>query len=477
MGRASLPALSFAVSGTLLCACVEVRPEPDFERARELVAESTGSRALFDPAAPALAPDELSTILSDGLSLAEAERLALSHNRALRAAFWEIGVAHADWTDARLFANPALSLRLPLDGTSGILEGILAVELLDLWRVPAAARGARSELDATVLRVARLAGEILAEARTAYAAAVAAVALEQVEAEHLSLAERVATAVGDLRRAGAATALEDSLASGPRVTARLDHAAARLAAADARRELARVLSLEGSVEELHLTDDCELRRALALAASAAVALAEERRLDLRALEKAVEAAEARVELERAGVLGGISAGPAVERRGRGRGGHGVAAEVGASLPLFDRNQAGVARAAFELERLREVRADARARVALQVRSALDRSRTTASAAALAAERLLPEAERALSLARASHAAGRASLFVVLDAQERLLTARRRQVTARGEAAAAVAALERALGCPLSRIPGEAGGEPSPSAAARPPAAEDAGGTP
>ncbi|MDP6385738.1 MAG: TolC family protein [Planctomycetota bacterium] len=74
-----------------------------------------------------------------------------------------------------------------------------------------------------------------------------------------------------------------------------------------------------------------------------------------------------------------------------------------------------------------------------------------SDALFAAAQLLPEAEHGLALARASHAAGQSSLFVVLDAQERLLAARRRQVAAQREAAAAAAALERALGCRAPRV--------------------------
>jgi outer membrane protein TolC len=81
---------------------------------------------------------------------------------------------------------------------------------------------------------------------------------------------------------------------------------------------------------------------------------------------------------------------------------------------------------------------------------LDRARTAAGDALFAAAQLLPEAEHGLALARASHAAGQSSLFVVLDAQERLLAARRRQAAAQREAAAA-AALERALGCRAPRV--------------------------
>ncbi|MDP6989413.1 MAG: TolC family protein [Planctomycetota bacterium] len=430
----------------LACACAQVRPEPDFERARELVLESTGLRAGFDPAVGVADEGVLAEILADGLSLAEAESLALAQHRGLRAAFWDIGVAHADWVSSRLPENPALSLRLPLDGSSELLEGILAFELLDFWRIPTAAEGARAELDATVLRVARLAGEVLAETRSAYAAALAARARAEVAEEHLALAERLADAVADLAAAGSADALEVSLARGPALAAELDLSAARLAATDALRALARGLSLSAPAESLRLSDDPAAPAEPTLDLDAAVALAVERRLDLRALDKAVEAARARVEVEDASVLGTLGAGPVVERRRRG--GHDAAAELEADLPLFDRNQAGIARARFELARLEQVRAGAVADVAREVRGTLERARTASRAAGLAAERLLPEAERALDLARVSHASGRASLFVVLDAQQRRLEARRRSIEAHAEAAAAVASLELALGSPL-----------------------------
>ena len=81
-------------------ACVQVRPEPDFEEARRLVQVSTGSSEVFDPYAPVLTDEQIGAILADGLSLEEAQRLAVLNNRELQAEFLEIGVAHADWVQS-----------------------------------------------------------------------------------------------------------------------------------------------------------------------------------------------------------------------------------------------------------------------------------------------------------------------------------------------------------------------------------------
>ncbi len=445
----------------LLTACAQVEPRADFDKARGLITDSTGREEVFDPYAEPLARDELDALLADGLTLDEALRIALLNNRELRADFQEIGSAHTDVVQAQLLSNPTLDLllRFPADGGRSLLEAILGLRLLELWRIPVRTEVARQELEATVLRIARRAGERLADARNAYHAAVAAEELLRVAEENVELATRSHGAVRELHAAGAADAFDENLARGPLLAAQLAVRTGRIDAANAKRELAKHLSLARPGDTLWLTDALPeplpeplpgllLERApTELDAEALVERALGSRLDLRAIEATLAALEASVRLEGRKGLGEASAGPALERPA-GSGENLVGPSVSLTLPLFDTNRAGVARAEFELEQLRALYEAARVAIAQDVRSSADRWHTSRTNLAFYDEDLLPQAQRSLELARESYSVGHTTLLALVEVQRQLLEARRGHVLLRLEAAKASSELERVVGLPL-----------------------------
>jgi cobalt-zinc-cadmium efflux system outer membrane protein len=119
-----------------------------------------------------------------------------------------------------------------------------------------------------------------------------------------------------------------------------------------------------------------------------------------------------------------------------------------TLPIFDQNQAQVARAGFKLEQMIKLHESAQVAVAQNVRASADRVSTSSRNLAFYSEELLPQAERSLALARESYAAGRTTLLALVEVQRQLLEARRGHVTLRLEAAAASSDLERVVGAPL-----------------------------
>ena len=286
------------LSALLATSCVQVKPRPDFDTARSLVEESTGRQEVFDPYAAGLTEEELNAIVADGLSLDEALRVALTNNRDLQAEFQEIGIAHADWVQSRLLSNPSLDVLfwLPTDGGSNMLEAFLGVELLELWRIPVRSEAARQDLEATVLRIARRAGEHLAEARKAYYVAVATEELHQVAQENVELIARSFEAVKNLHEAGAADAFDENLAQGPLLAAQLALRTARIEAANARRDLAKRLSIVRPVDNLVLTDPLPRPEEVEVNPEALAEQASSSRLDLRAIATAIEAYSQAIEL-------------------------------------------------------------------------------------------------------------------------------------------------------------------------------------
>ncbi|KAA3611849.1 MAG: TolC family protein [Planctomycetota bacterium] len=434
---------------TIQASCVQVEPKPDFEEARDLVTQSTGRAEVFDPFAPLLSEQELGAVLDQGLSLEEALRLALIHNRELQAEFQRIGVSHADWVQARLLSNPSLDLllRFPTGGGRSVLEAIVGVQLFELWRIPLRAEVAEHNLQSTIFEVARRAGERLADTRKAYYAALAAEELLQIAQQNLDLAARSFEAIADLHSAGAADAFEETLARGPWLSAELGLRTARMEVANAKRELAEQLSLEHSVEELELTGRLPELLEDEVDTEALVKQALQSRLDLQAMIAAIEAMETHLRLENRRAWGDLAAGPAVEMAS-GSGDARVGPALNLRLPIFDQNQAQVVRAEFQKRQLRKLFQSARVTVAQEVRSSADRVQTTAGNLQFYRAELLPQVERSLEMARESFTAGQSPLLAVIEMQRQLLEVRRGYVSLCLEAAVAISDLERAVGAPI-----------------------------
>jgi CzcA family heavy metal efflux pump len=447
-----------ATLGLVLCfwmvpACVQVEPEPDFDQARQLIQTSTGRTDVYNPYAPSLAASELDAILADGLTLDEALRLALIYNRELQAEFLEIGVAHADWVQSQLLSNPSLDLllRLPTEKGRKMLEAILGVELLELWRIPVRKKAARHKLEATVLRIARRAGEQLADVRMAYFSAVAADELHAVALGNVQLAELSFSTVQSLHQAGAADAFDQSMARGPLLSAQLVLRTARIDVANARRELAKLLSLDRPVHDMPLIDPLPQKALAEIESEALVKKALGTRLDLRSISEAILALEMNVRLEERRAWGDIAVGPRVERPA-GIGSKSVGPALGLTLPIFDQNQAQIAKASFKLEQMVKLNQAARIAIAQNVRTAVDRVNAASQNLVFFEQQLLPQAELSLELARQSYAAGRSKLLALIEVQRQLLEARRGHVALRLEAAASASELERVVGSVLAQVP-------------------------
>ncbi|MDP6518890.1 MAG: TolC family protein [Planctomycetota bacterium] len=434
----------------LLGACVQVEPRAEFEKAGDLVKTSTGQSEVFDPAEPTLTEEQLSAILDDGLTLAEALHLALVNNRELQADYQEIGVAHADWVQSQLLSNPSLDVlaRSPAGGGRSMFEAVIGVELLELWRIPMRKEYAQQNLEATVLRIARRAGVVLAEARGAYYRAVAAEELLHVAQENVELATMSLGAVTSLHAAGAADAFDESLARGPLLAAQLAFRTTRIEAANAKRELCRHLSLNRPGSGIVLLERWPEPHTEQVEPEGLVQQALEARLDLRAIAMGIKALDAHVDLEQRGAWGSVTAGANVERPAvSGQATSGPA--VSLTLPIFDQNRARVARAGFKREQLVKLYEAAQVTVAQNVRASADRVNSAARNMAFYSEELLPQAQRSLELARESYAAGRTTLLALVEVQRQLLDARRGLVALQLEAAVSMSELERAVGRTLA----------------------------
>lgn len=429
-------------------ACVQVESRPDFDNTRDLIEASTGRQAIFDPYGKQLAQDEIEALLAGGLSLDDALTLALVHNRELQAAFQEIGIDHSALVQSQLKSNPSLDmlLRFPSGGGGSVLESIITMDLFELWRIPLQEQVAQHRLEATALEVARRATELLAATRASYYSAVAAGELCSVAEQNVGLASQSFEAVQSLYAAGVVDAFEENLARGPLLAAQLEWRTAVIKASDAKRELAKLLCLDGPVDELLLTGVLPQTIAAHPDGEALVHQAINARLDLQAIKSSILALEAGLQLEEHRTWGDVDLGLGAERSS-GNEPSLLGPSINLALPIFDQNQAQVARAGFELEQMLKLFESAQISVAHNVRSGTSRVNAVSSSLAFYQQEFLPQAELSLTLAGESFAAGESTLLLLIEVQRQLLEARRSHVLLRLEAANAQAELERLVGAP------------------------------
>ncbi|MEE9293682.1 MAG: TolC family protein [Phycisphaerae bacterium] len=471
--------------------CAQIKPQADFALTRQLFTQSTGLADIYDPDQPLLTPEEIEAVLADGLTLPEALRVALLNNRKLHAEFMSIGVAKADWVQSGLFSNPtfAFSAQFPEGGGRSNIQASFAQNIMELWQIPKRKNAAQAALDETIMRIAHRAAALAVETRSAYLNAVAARELSRIAKENLELATKSHATVTAQREAGAASLLDENLARGQALTADLGVRRTRLDAANAKRHLARLMSVAENVDDIVLSDSMPEGFDVSLQPEALIALARKHRLDLRALAQAARSRAAKVGLEEVNIIPEISIGPFFERgERRGSQGRNLGADfarasiangaatlpsiqsrserkaarrqeidtifgpaITMTLPIFDQNQAQIAKADFLLQKALKEYEDALIRTAQDIRVALDEMQTALHSATFYHDEVVPQAERNLEFATASYSSGQTNILTLIEAQRLLLEARRGFVAVTLEASTAVARLEQTIGLPLDGL--------------------------
>ena len=124
---------------------------------------------------------------------------------------------------------------------------------------------------------------------------------------------------------------------------------------------------------------------------------------------------------------------------------------GLELPIFDQNQAQIAKAKYAYQQAAKLRDSIDRLLTQEVRGAVDQMATNWKVAGSYRNRFVPLAQSNLELSRTSYKAGRASFLSVLEAQRFYLDARRRFIEAMQAAAGTIPVLERAVGAPIGEL--------------------------
>lgn len=386
--------------------------------------------------------DEVRPLLADGMTRQTAVRVALLNNPSLQATFEDVGISQADLVQAGLPSNPQLSLfpAFPL-ATDNSAASLLAF-VSDLWMVPARRAVAEAEHEVTLRRVAAGVVQTANEAVKAYDDVLYRTASLEVERTNRDI--RSATAARTRKQAD--DAVEDDLAmlrtEAEALEQELMVAQAEKELASARLRLATVLGLPGGASLPALGDRFEPPDPDGWTRETAVAFALQQRLDVAAAREKLVAAERQVTLERRSVLADVQLGPGYA------GGIGNADSGGPSLqmglPVFDQNQAQVAKADYELRKRKKQLVALEQRVAREIEDVLADIAFYRRHVELYQKRLEPLQAHAVERAEKLGASNDAAVLHALEARQEEVDGRRGFLEAVRRLRAAQQSLQRAL---------------------------------
>lgn len=484
MGRVTL---AFAI--TVMAGCARSSPESRLEEAISRAEQNLGRRpewtVPWDETAPVWDGDS-------ALTLDESLVLALRNNRQLRADLETIGQSSADLLQASLFANPMLNFMIMFPGGGGRAmlwaNGLPQIPIQDLWLIPARKKVAAAMLQATILRAADKAVAVASEVKQVYANLQYGQRAMELVRENLEIIRQSTEIIRVRQTAGQGTQVEVNLSEIRNMRMRSDLIAIESGYEADKRTLLMLMGAAPGGVKWRVEPLSELPEKWVLSASEETLLntAADQRLDVQAARWSVQAAEADISLNRREGLPDVAVGVGFQRQAAppsnnpswaGRAGNaavrGLAGQatgmpaapmpgpafqpkqrridwmVGpmfdVELPIFDWNQAGVARAVAEYNQRVAEYEDLLQQTIRDVRESLVRVRQAHEQIAYYEAAIVPAVEQNLEVARRSYISGQEDLTVYLDVQEDLLRTRLQRVGFARDYLVNLAELERAVG--------------------------------
>jgi cobalt-zinc-cadmium efflux system outer membrane protein len=414
---------SITLTAALLAAsttggCARVQAGLGFDEVARTAEERTGSRIHWNQGTPADAAvkAEVARLLAEELTPESAVQVALLNNRNLQATYEELNIAQADLVAAGLLGNPVFDAeaRLPLRGRGTSIELAVVQDFLSILYLPLRKAVAGAAFEAAKLRAAGAVIDLAGQVRTGFYAAQASEQLLAMRKEVLAATEASYTLARRLRAAGNTSGLELANERALYEQSRLDLREAELDSLRTREHINALLGLWGPQTgwpiSARLPEPPEET--------------ESDGLERRAVERSIDLAITRYEIERAARELGIArplalfpdAGLGVSAEREREGDWGLGPAVSLPLPIFNQGQPAVASAQAVLRSASE-------RYAAQAVTLRSQMRTAQAAVSAARERaqfyarvLLPLRGHILEQTQLQYNAMQAGAFQLLQAK-------------------------------------------------------------
>ena len=435
-----------------LTGCQTAPPAPDRTTVAAHLTQRVGQTipAHTGPAQVTLPPG---AAFEDGLTEDEAVAIALWNNAAFQELLVDLGLARGDLIQAGLLPNPEFVYFFGV--TDKPFKYLLDFPIEAIWLRPIRVKSAANEADRTADRLTQAGLDLMRDVRQAYADVVLAKERVRVAGEGVTLRGRVAELAekrlkaGDISPQEAATAKIDALQAeqdAARIGFDVPVAEERLRNLLGIGPLRGPLPLDPSPPPPTQTFDPDALTQEAMAS----------RPDALAAAESVAAAQARLEFARLGWVRLLGIADATS----GKNGHEFGPAMRFTVPLFNRNQGGIARADAELERAVRNQQTVAYQIILDVQRAYLQYRQACAELEVLRIKVRPEVEAAIRRAQAAYQEGNVTIFIVLETTRQLLDNYLREAVLNADLRRFWAELERSVGkrlIPPTAVPPAAAG--------------------
>lgn len=432
----------------VIVGCASVKTGQEWRRFQGTVRDRADQEPLWEKSEEeqAVIQKEVNELLADGLTRQEATRIALINNRVLQSAFEELGISKSDLVQAGLFSNPSFGavFRFLISSGSGTNIGAdLFFPISDLWQIPLRKKAAAAQMEATLQRVGQMVLDTVADAKRAYDAfhyfSQGTGETEEILKRFMEIQDQVVIR----REFGFMSDLDIFLTQAMVGEAEMELMRFRSEQEIAKSRLNRILALSPAQIGYEIRDGWGDKHIYLPPTAEAIKYALDHRLDIQTARFKVQQAEKNLELEKARILRHINLGVSYERDPDGAGVLGPGFDI--QFPIFDQNQAQIAKAQYRIRQVRKSLQALEGQVREEVTSDLERIHLHQARIQRFQEKIIPLREKAIGYAERWVNAMQLNRLYLLEAQRGLLQSRLEYLEALLERQQGLVDLERHMG--------------------------------
>lgn len=435
--------------GTILGLALAIVGCHSTPRAPDRTAVSAHLSEQFCPQfSPQVVPGQLTlppgASLDDGVTEDEAIAISLWNNALFQESLVDLGLARSDLVTAGLLPNPEFLFAFPM--TDKPYKYLFEFPIEAIWLRPIRVKSASWETDRVASRLAQAGLDLIRDVRQAYADVLLAKERVRVAGEAVKLRGRVAELAEKRLKAGDISPQEAATARIDALQAEQDAMRIGFDVPVAEERLRNLMGL-GSNRAVLVLDPTPPPTCQTFDADGLMKDALETRPDAIAASQAVAAAQARVRFAKLGWVRLLGIGDATS----GKESHVFGPALRFTVPLFNRNQGGIARAEAELERAERNRQTVANQIILDVQRAYLQYRQSCSELEILRAKVRPEVEAAIRRAQAAYLEGNVPIFIVLETTRQLLDNYLREAVLIADLRRFWAELERSVGKRLGAL--------------------------
>jgi cobalt-zinc-cadmium efflux system outer membrane protein len=431
----------------VLSGCAIVKTDEEWSRLKKTSSARTGHELLWEQSEgeETSIRKKVKDILADGLSRDEAVKVALFNNRLLQSTFEEIGISKSDLVQAGLFRNPSIAalFRFPLNGGSTNIDAIGIFSLSDFWQIPFRKKVAAAQLEMRMMRVNQIVLDTAAEAKRAYDA-LYYLRLGQEQTEHiLRKFQEINDHVKMRHQFGFSSDLDIYFSQVMVVEAQMELYRIQRELSIAKAHLDQVLGLNTDLTNYRITESQKFHLNEIPKLEAALQQALSHRFDIQMARFKIAKAERKLALEKVYVFREVNFLLSYERGIEREEVFGPGIDI--QLPIFDQNQAQIAKAHYLVRRARKRLQAVEEQIKEEVIRDLERIDLHKTRANMLEDQVIPLRQKALDYTNRWVNAMQLNRLFLLEAQKGLMRTQLDLLQTQMELQRALVDLERHLG--------------------------------